>query len=287
MLNTYTLAETHQYYLLGKIDRKHFEGLVFQYLMDNYERFHVFEGNRDRFVDFLAWFYPRLSRAIGYYQEKGSSFEAYIGSIVRWASKEYRSKEADHRATEYVCWKAKAEEMNACEAEPEYGNGDGNGNAWDLPAFEKNYTPQQILVLLLKSYFFVSEDLLDRIAAYVNRSKEDLKRLIDEMHKKRRDKEQKILDLRNRVHCQYYRCLSFHKRYSSVVPGTAYWEKMQGRYDRAKRRYHSMKKRLSGTRLDASNREVAEILKIPKGTVDSTLFTIRKKSQSQLESKEA
>jgi DNA-directed RNA polymerase specialized sigma24 family protein len=260
---------------LGKIDRKDFEGLVFQYLIDNYERFHVFEGNRDRFVDFLAWFYPRLSRAIGYYREKGSSFEAYISSIVRWASKEYRSKEADHRATEYVCWKARAEEMKACEVEPEYGN------AYGLPAFENNYSPQQILVLLLKSYFFVSEDLLDRIAAYVNRSKEELRRLIDEMHKMRRDKEQKILDLRNRLYCQYYRCLSFHQRYSSVVPGTAYREKMQGRYDRAKCRYLSMKKRLAGARLNASNRDVAEILKIPKGTVDSTLFTIRKKSQSQ------
>jgi DNA-directed RNA polymerase specialized sigma24 family protein len=274
MRKTYTLTETHQYYLLGKIDRKHFEGLVFQYLLNNYERFRVFEGNRDRFVDFLAWLYPRLSRAIDYYREKGSNFEAYIGSIVRWASKEYKSKEADHRATEYVCWKARAEEMMACEAEPDYGDACG------LPAFKKGYTPQQILVLLLKSYFFVSEDLLDKIAAYINRSKEELRYLVDEMHRKRRDREQEILDLRNRLHCQYYRCLSFHRRYSSVVPGTAYWEKMRGCYDRAKRRYLSMKKRFTRARLDASNRDVAEVLNIPKGTVDSTLFAIRKKSQS-------
>jgi DNA-binding CsgD family transcriptional regulator len=38
-----------------------------------------------------------------------------------------------------------------------------------------------------------------------------------------------------------------------------------------------MKKRLAGLRLDASNRQVAEILRIPKGTVDSALYSIKKK----------
>jgi DNA-directed RNA polymerase specialized sigma24 family protein len=265
-----SLGETRQQYVLGKMGKKEFEGLTFQYLLDNFERYYAFEGNREQWVDFLSWFYPRLSRAIDNYRETGSSFDAYIASIVRWASKEYRSREAEHSATEYACWKARAEETAVCSPEPEYGT------AVVFPAPEE-YSSRQILVLFLKSYYFISEDLLDKIAVFLNMDREELKRLVDELHRRRNEREIQIRDLQERIYCQYYRYMAFKKRLVSAVPGTAYYEKMNGRYDRARLRYARMKKRLAGIRLSATNREIAELLNIPKGTIDSTLYSMRQK----------
>jgi hypothetical protein len=50
---------------------------------------------------------------------------------------------------------------------------------------------------------------------------------------------------------------------------------MEERLERARKRYKAMRKRLGGIRMNASNRIVAEVLGIPKGTVDSGLFAIK------------
>ena len=41
--------------------------------------------------------------------------------------------------------------------------------------------------------------------------------------------------------------------------------------------FFSMKRRLEGIRFDATNRQIAEIMGIPKGTVDSNLHIVRER----------
>jgi len=62
---------------------------------------------------------------------------------------------------------------------------------------------------------------------------------------------------------------------TGVQPGTDYYEKLKCRFERAKKRFYSMRKRLGGMRVAASNRMIAEVMGIPRGTVDSGLFAIR------------
>jgi hypothetical protein len=264
------LSELYQRYKTGKLAKKKFEGLLFQYLVDNFERYHLFERNRDRWIDFLSWLYPRLSRAIGIYKETGSSFDSYITSIIHWSAKEYRAKEMDHYITEVACWKARAEESQVCSAEPEYTDIKSPG----VP-LKGIATPRQIVMLLLKSYYFVSDDFLNRIAACIGIEKENICNMMDELRRRRVEKEEEIRELQERIQCQYYRCLSFQYRLASACPGTAYYEKLKGRLERARKRFFAMKKRLEGIRVDATNRQIAEVMGIPKGTVDSNLHTVR------------
>lgn len=266
------LSELYHQYRSEKLEKKNFEGLLFQYLVDNFERYYLFEGNRERWIDFLSWLYPRLSRAIDSYKEAGASFDNYITSIIHWSAKEYKLKEADHYVTEFACWKAKAEETLVCNAEPEY------------PDVKKQKTPtkdiaspRQIVMLLLKSYYFISDDFLNRIAAGIGIEKESLRKMMDKLRKRRMIREKEIRDLQERIQCQYYRCLSLQYRLASAFPGTAHYEKIKNRLERARKRFFSMRKRLEGIRVDATNKQIAEIMGIPKGTVDSNLHTVREK----------
>ena len=263
-----SLSDFYQLYTTGKMSKNEFEGRIFQYLLVNYEKYRGFNGNQDRWNEFLSWLYPRFVRAIDLYRDVGSSFDAYIASLVYSASREYRYREADHRMTEYVCWQARAEEMGTREPVSEYLE---DRHEISIP---RGISPRHVLLLFLKSYYFVSEEYVKRVAPAFGMESGELQAMVDELKKLRSQKDTEILDMRERLYCQYYRCLACQKRMDNAQPGTDYHGRMKSRFERAKRRFLTMKKRLGGMRMDASNRMIAEVIGIPKGTVDSGLFAV-------------
>ena len=262
------LSVLYQRYITGNLAKKDLEGKIFKYLLENFKRFRLFNGNKDRWNEFLSWLYPRIARAIDLYRDVGASFDAYIAGLVNGASREYRSREIDHYMTEYICWKAKAEEMLFRESEPEYPE----RKEVSIP---QDINPRQILLLLLKSYFLVSDEFVERVAQTIGMDIAVVRKMIEELRKRRSMKEAEILALRERLQCQHYRCLTYQKRMMNVQPGTDNYEIAKDRFERAKRRFHAMKKRLCGMRVAASNRMIADVMGIPRGTVDSGLFAIR------------
>ncbi|GHU04306.1 hypothetical protein FACS1894147_09320 [Spirochaetia bacterium] len=260
-------------YSTGTLERKEFEGLVFRHILDNHRLFRLYPWTKDQCSDFLSWLYPRLSRAVDLYRNTGSTFGAYISALVYWNAREYRAKVADHRITEYACWRARAEEMELHENEPEYGETVSAGPK--ITAQVSN--PRQILALILKSYCFLSDDFLTRVSPAVGMSPAKLKGMIGDLRQVRVKRDEDIRALRGRVDNQYYRCVCFEQRLRAAGEDTAFYGKMQGRLARAKIRFESMKKRLAGNRLDASNREVADILQLKKGSVDSSLYLLKEK----------
>ena len=263
------LSNLYKQYSRGDLSKKDFEGKIFQYLLNHIDRYHLFDGNRERWEDYLSWLYPRLSRAIDVYHDIGSSFDAYISGLINGASKEYRYREADHYITEYACWQARAEELKLHENEPEYSEDRGKTSA---PIQLK---PRQILLLLLKSYFFVSEDLIRQVARATGIEADEIVSMIEKMRERRSGKEAETLDLIDRIHCQYYRCLAYQKRMSSSAQGSEYHDRMKGLFERAMKRFYAMRKRLGKIRMAASNQMIAEVLGIPRGTVDSGLSAIK------------
>ena len=263
------LSSLYQCYSTGNLPKKDFEGRIFQYLLDNLERYRVLEGGKNCWNEFLSWLYPRLARAIDQYRDLGSSFDAYITSLVHGAAREYRCREADHRITEYACWQARAQEMCVCESESEYLE---SCEAFSIP---RGIKPRHILLLLLKSYYLVSDEFVDRVAGAIGMKAEVIMKMIYKLRTMRCERDTEILNLRDRLYCQHYRCLAYQKRLSAVQPGTDYYKKMEARCVRARQRFFSMKKRLGKMRVDASNRMIADVVGIPKGTVDSSLFAVK------------
>jgi len=271
------LTDYYQLYIEGNLPKKIFEGRIFQHLLNNFEKYRMFNGNRERWNDFLSWLYPRFARAIDLYRDMGSSFDAYITGLVNSAAREYRFRESDHNITEYVCWRAKAEENILSESEPEYLEEKKTASVPD------DINPKQILFLLLKSYFFVTNEFVEQVAKAIRMDVSVVQGMIDELRNRRSEKEAEIMDLKERIHSQHYRCLAYEKRMLNAQPGTEHYEMMKKRLERARKRYKTMRKRLGGMRMSASNRMIADILGIPRGTVDSSLFAIRNRLASGLE----
>ena len=254
----------------GDLPRIELEGKVYQYLLNNFERYNVFDGNRDQWNEFLGWFYTRLSRSIDLYKDVGSSFDAYMTGLVYGAYKEFRSREAEHYITEYACWQAKAEEMSIHENEQEYASEQKH------VCIPKGIKPRQILLLLLKTYHYATEEFVEGTARAIGMDSETIWKMIDDLRRLCSEKEAEILDLRNRIHCQHYRCLVYQRKMNVSPLGSVYHERMKIRFERARKRFLRMKKRLGGMRVTASNRMIARVTGIPKGTVDTGLYALRK-----------
>jgi hypothetical protein len=203
--------------------------------------------------------------------------------MVRWTAREYRSRQIEHSITENAAWAAQAGDLWVYSEEPEYGEEPGLNDPPERPAIPRMQAaentvsnPRQLLILFLKSYYFVSDDFLDRSASSLGIDREKLRFLVDKLRSLRLKRDDEVRELRERIHLQFYRCIAFEKRLLKVRDNTGLFLGIQGKLDRARYRLQAMKKRLHGIKLDATNRQIAQVLNIPKGTVDSNLYALKK-----------
>jgi biotin operon repressor len=297
MQNILALNELYHQYVEGSLGRKEFEGIIFRIMLKNIHYFYFTDWDRDEYIDYLCWLYPRLSNAIDNYREKGYSFSTHIIALVRYSMKEYRSRQADHYITEFAAWTVHAADMEVHSREPEYSAELSPGPAAVFPESTRRpealvaerpaerakvpqentpvNNPRQILLLLLKSYYFVSDDFLERIAPAIGMEAKKIKRMIEKLRSWRAQRDESVRVLQERIVCQFYRCIVFEKRLRTAPEGTVRYEKLAKNLKGARERLTSMRKRLSGIRVDATNQQVADLLGITKGAVSSNLYALR------------
>lgn len=258
-------------YRCGKMDKPDLESTLFQILKNRLHKFRPEKMSGDNCADFLSWLYPRISRAIDRYQEQGSSFDTYLNTLIRLSAKEYYIRQKDRSLIEQAWWNAKSVEMEVYEEEPEYSEPEKQ--------FKEVRNPKQMLVLLLKSYHYLSDDYLEKAARAIGMDKKVLQNMVDTLRNQRLRQEVNIQSLKERIYCQFYRCLAFERRMRASPADSSVRVRMQRSLENARKRLASMRKRLGAMRMDAPNWQIANIIGVPKGTVDSNLWTIK---QNQL-----
>jgi hypothetical protein len=259
----------------GILDRKNFEEKMFKVILGNIQNFRLFDGDEEESVDFLCWLYPRLSRAVKNYKDSGAAFSTYIGALIRYSVKEYRSRQVDRYITEYAAWTAHAADFEVRSSAPEYPETGEDETLPLQPAPLALLKSRQILLLILKSYYFISEDFIDRIAPFTGVEKEKLKRMIEKLRECRSRREEEIRLFQERITTQFYRCITWEKRLKTLIPGSARHLKVQLQLERARARLTRMRKRITMFRVEATHRQIADVVGISPGTVSSSLFNLK------------
>jgi hypothetical protein len=265
-------------YTEGSITRADFEGEVYQYLAKNQDKTSFCHWKRYEYEDFLSWFYQRLHKAIDSYRDTGSSFEAFIGTVMRMAAKEYRLRVITKSVTEYSAWSVHVPELYVHEETQTYSY-----EKKDKPIsqiiieYNGRKNPKQLLALILKCYYHVSDDFIDRIADHIGIDKKSLKEMIEKLRSMRQKRDDEIYLMRERIYCQYYRCIVYEKRLSYIPENTNAYNKMKLRLEKARNRLENMRKRMAGTRTEATNKEVAEVIGVSKGSIDASLYNLKVK----------
>jgi len=271
-----SLNELYSQYTNGKLKRAELEGFIYKYLFFNQEKTCLSHWKYDEYEDYVSWFYSRLHKAIDSYSETGSSFEAFIGKFILTSSKEYRVRITTKNIFEYSAWSARVPELYLHEELPGYIY-DNEDKILSKLLDNKNgrMNTRRILALILKCYYYVSEDFIDKITPKIGIKSDELRKMINKIQEIRQKKDNEIYNLKERIYCQYYRCMVYERRLMHFLEDPMAYNKLKLRLEKARVRLEKMRKRLKLIRKNATNRQVAQVIGIKKGTVDSSLYNLR------------
>jgi DNA-directed RNA polymerase specialized sigma24 family protein len=271
MQKLFSLNDLYTNYTAGRLGRKEFEGAIFQVIQENMRYFGFSRWNKEDCDDYLSSLYLRISRSIDTYQETGSSFETYIGNIVRLSAKTFRSRLISDYLEENAAWITQIPDMYACESETEY-----NGHSAEEPENPiKPKNPRQLLILLLKCCHHVSTDFLERIAPTLDIEPEILGEMITHLSEQREKRRMEITMLREKINHQFYQCILYEKKLRIMATGSIAALRMKKKLEMRRDRLDKIRKRLARMRPSPSNFQIAKLLGISKGTVDAVLYNLR------------
>jgi len=272
------INDLYSRYVSGEIKRVEFEGNLYKFLVNNQDKTCLSHWKNDEYEDYISWFYPSLHKAIDSYNETGSSFEAFLNKFMLVSSKEYHVRVTTRSVIEYSAWSARVGEMYAHEEAPAYLHDNAESVIKQLVIDKKGRkNTRRILALILKCYHYVSDDFLDKIAPVIGIEKNLLREMILKIRRIRQRRDDEIYHMKERIYRQYYRCIIYEKRLLLLQENTIIYNKLLVRLEKAKQRLENMRRRISKIRTDASNKQVADVIGIKKGTVDASLFKLKAK----------
>ena len=270
-------------YSQKQISLSEIESQMFLYLLKNQNKTILSNWKYDEYEDFLSWFYLRLHKAIDAYKDIKISFEHYIKSHIRMASKEYRTKIAINRIKEYSAWSLHVHECFINQEAPVYYCDEKEKEIDKFITDKKGRkNPKQLLALILKCYYHISDDFIDKIAEFVETDREKLRSMIDRLHALRQKRDDHIYTMKERLNAQFCRCIVLENRMSHVNQNSTAYIALKEQLERAKKRLNNMRLRISILRTEAKNKEIAEVMCISKGTVDSSLHRLKNKRNGYL-----
>jgi hypothetical protein len=255
-------------------DGRELEAKVFKYILDNPLHFGLGHfRHKDECADFLGWMYPRLSASIKKYVRGTATFDTYIIGTIRFAFKEYRAKQLHFYEYESNAWGEKSRELYVEEREMEYGP----------PVIikepeekhEKFRNTRQMLILLLKTYYFLDDDIVSRAATRVGLQEDEIHDMIHKLREIRAKSEERIKMLCEHCNAQYFRYIKNEKRLRSLEEDSPYYKGVKDRVRMQRTRFLRIRQRLRRVRCNASNLQVARVLGLSKGTVDSAMAFVK------------
>ena len=244
--------------------------------------------------EFFLFFYPRLMRTLQRFQDQGRPFEWYLHSVLRW------------HYLGYVRWKKRRERCWAAGAlpalwEPQlvYGPAvDGpivepQNEAFGLPGWlgpemadlfhlqagtclRKPADRKRLLIWALKQVRSLREPDLEKLAAWTGTGVERLRALCAGLQERLERRERRLgllAERRNRA----FTTLQLAQQALAGEAEPAGRTRLAGRADRARRCLRRSQERMARVPLQPSNRELAQVLGLPKGTVDTSLYWLKRR----------
>ena len=270
------INDLYNEYLTGKLSRPEFEGALYNYLIYNQEKTCLGTWKLDKYEDFISWFYPRLRTVIDSYKDVGASFESLFNRYLLISSREYHVRTITNSVIEYSAWSARVPDMYVHEEPPAYMDSDSTDKLTQLITGNKSRkNKRRLLALILKCYYYISESYAKKIAPLIGINSDELIKMINDLQKIRERKDDQIYLLKERIYCQFYRCIIYEKRLSLVQENSSDYYLLKRRQKIARQRLEKMRKRMASIRTEATNKQVADIIGIAKGTVDSSLHKLK------------
>ncbi|MCX7655185.1 MAG: hypothetical protein N2Z76_01525 [Treponemataceae bacterium] len=267
----------YRQYHEGKIERSILERSIFSLICAFPARFRLAHMSYEERLDILSELFPYIRRAIEQYKDVGSSFSAYLYTWIQWGVKGYQRSEKKSKTIEELYWKV------TYETEPMVAEPVCIEDAGELPQREvticnfqgKKLNKQYLLFLVLKCYRHISDDFARRIAQRLGMEEQTLFSLLEKIKKLRERHDAWVDTLIERKHCYALRILLLKRELAHLDISESKKKMLENRLTKLEQKLQALTRRCQSLRLSASNSEVAQVLGLPKGTVDSGCYLLK------------
>jgi RNA polymerase sigma factor (sigma-70 family) len=238
--------------------------------------------------DFYVYFYPRMLRSLEHFRDQGKPFEHYLNAVLRWQLKSYlRRKKSDGRNRALAC----RPDFWELPGQPGPGE-DPSAAALAFPAvpsgaalspflgpggvLKTNSDRRRFLLLLLKNMQFLDARELEQGASLCGYPADELARVTLALQERLAGRRKRLTDLRTRRNRAFCR-LSLLEEELSAAAEAAERQRLHEAITKTRATLRLAQQRLARTPRCPTNRDLAEVLGLPKGTVDTALYWLKKR----------
>lgn len=235
----------------------------------------------DECGDFFLFFYRKIPGLIRRFEDRGKPFEAYLAGTLKWQAKTFAQEQKHLRRrcqllARQDLWTVEEEEPKICASRQPFVPKEMKrviGMAHD-GKIEAESKSKRLLFLILKECQFIDDTFLRYAAEITGCDFAKLSSCVEALTARLQKRKARIAVLEERRNKTFFRCNYLEERLRlCIIPEEQ--ENIVRAITRLKRSLSNTREALARVPLSPTHRDIAEVLGIPKGTVDSGLFYLK------------
>lgn len=244
--------------------------------------------DHDDRADFFCYFFPKVPALIDRFEYTGKPFEAYLCASMKWQMKTFITKkimrERQSRIiTEEIFWVDQdAYSIAANRRDHEWVGEAGDGpiahtriQASDLD----EATRKRILCLFMRAAEHADEKQVKRVADITGYDADWISHCVATLHAMLESKRSRSRAYRTRRDHAFFRARVIRDKLAEEKDPVRR-SRLARTLQEERRRFDRVTRKMARSPVEPTHREIAEVLGIPKGTVDSALHYIRRATAS-------
>lgn len=233
--------------------------------------------DEDACGDFYLYFQPRLLRLLGRFQDLGKPFESYLCAVLGWQLRNFaRERRRGERKWSATLRLDTADPVRESAPEDERVRSYPRLTPQVLAVIRTGADRRNFLFLLLKCARHIDREKAEALAPLTSVPAAKMLALASSLAESRAHRDRRLaifVERRNRAFC-LARLLEGELRFET---DPCRRQEMERRLASANKRMAMAMTRMSRVAVAPTNREIAESLGVPKGTVDSGLCVLKRK----------
>ncbi len=233
--------------------------------------------DEDACGDFYLYFQPRLLRLLSRFQDLGKPFESYLCAVLGWQLRNFaRERRRGERTWSATLRLDPADPSREAVSEEEPAASYPRLSPQMLAVIRTASDRRNFLFLLLKCARHIDRERAEAFAPITGVPAAKLLGIASALAERRAHRDRRLavfVERRNRAFC-LARLLEGELR---LETDPCRRQGMERRLASANRRMAMAMTRMSRVAVAPTNREIAESLGVPKGTVDSGLYVLKRK----------
>jgi DNA-directed RNA polymerase specialized sigma24 family protein len=248
-------------------------------------------ASEDDCGEFYLFFYPRLLRTLKKFKDRGKPFEWYFNSVLHWHYKEYCSQKRREEIRWTVARNAVFWELPDPTAVYAMMPSREGSHRSIIPMDQWGRSRQatyrrRVLFLALKNAHALDDSAFSWISRLSGVEEDHLVGLVERLRANLCQRELRLHKLYLRQNKIYTKILLLQRDLIWEVDPAGKTE-IALSLSRLRVKLRTLQRKIRGVKLRPSNREIAELLQIPKGTVDTSLFWFRRQLRESVTARDA